>query len=168
MSASVKLKTKFPCRLCGEPTEVKRLSDGPRALCRSCSERNRLISCGNYADAAASRLSRSVTRDTENIDRLRIWTEHCEERLSAARRYLEAVPVARPGERRRIVSAAGARIEMAMGVLKQLAPLVSAARDEATPFEVLDGMRTEIASPTEPLRTALTLLPPVNSIGESR
>lgn len=49
------LKTKFPCKHCGEPAEVTKLRYGEFARCPKCAERQRLYSLANYRDEECTR-----------------------------------------------------------------------------------------------------------------
>lgn len=102
------LKTKFPCRYCKAPSEVKRLKDAPHATCPRCVERTRCFSLvAHYARTSATAM-REAHRAKTHVEILRAVCRASSASMRAAEECLAAVPSARgPGEKRHLIRVAG-------------------------------------------------------------
>lgn len=154
------LKTKFPCRSCGVPAEVRRLRDGDTALCQPCGVRVRALQRIDLCDWATDR---SVARAQEAEDVLPLlieWLKSSELATSASRVAMEAIRSALPTEVPRLVRVARGRSRWAHDVLRQLEEFFDAALTEAKsqrPLQVLDG-DGEIPTDPAPARPELKLV----------
>lgn len=61
------LKTKFPCRHCGTPCEVRSLYEGPVASCKPCSARHQHIWLANAHFERARKIYRERNGTTEYV-----------------------------------------------------------------------------------------------------
>jgi hypothetical protein len=126
------LKTKFPCRGCGVPSEVATLAEAATARCPDCRERDRLVTLCNLLDTGAERTLDEVARDDDSPEAARAarYLHAAEEFIRAARALLEAVPVSRRWESRKMVRFTLARIRRARAILDQMPSVIDAALDE--------------------------------------
>lgn len=85
------LKTRFPCLDCGEPTEVRRLSDGAHARCAKHRERDRLlhIACWRWESARKTYAAKNGTID-DSFELAVVMSEVAEQVARAARNLYAA------------------------------------------------------------------------------
>lgn len=134
------LKTKFPCRHCGEPTEVERLREKDFATCERCGERYRARSRAHWVDEDAKK-KREHAEDADNtFDLVLRWLKAAERRVEAAALFVEALPVLTPSERRHYLKAAKSRARHVHSILEQLGKhFDELIADEDHGFRVLEG-----------------------------
>lgn len=136
------LKTKFPCRECRKPAEVKRLSWAPFAICPSCAARRQHINGINYKDEQAAELARKAKNaGIPKTQRLELWLRTAATQLAAAARCIDAIPDVHPNETLHMWRCGKGRLEGAP-TAEELGPLLAAARKEivaARGVNVVDG-----------------------------
>jgi hypothetical protein len=152
------LKTKFPCRHCGDPAPVARLRDAPQAQCEPCMRRRGALMMIAYADESAERERAKVDGKAET------WLaaadgvlKSAERWVTGAQRCVEVVPHVRALERRTWIEVgARSRVRAAMRLLEDLEQrlLVLAAEELPQGLEV-------IASASDDIQPAPERTPPV-------
>lgn len=153
------LKTKFPCVVCGVPAEVRRLLEGPHALCALCKTRKSALSRVGIADWAAQREYKKVNGNEEEAVALLIGClKSIEHRVTASRYSLEAIASAFPNDVVRLVRMGRSRAQWATSLLGQLEEFFEMALQEAKsarPLQVLDGGGETLESVDPPQLTIL-------------
>lgn len=145
------LKTKYPCRECGEPAEVMHTSHAKLAICQPCSKRRGRLMSIDYADREVVRLGiEGNNLDRPEPERLGKWLRAVAAELVAAAKCVEAVPDVQPGETLRMWRGTRKRMEWADATIEKLLPLLEAAREEIVDdlhIDVIDGEGVAVESP---------------------
>lgn len=158
------LKTKHPCKHCGEPAEIGSRREAEHAHCARCRERNRLVRGANLSAGLVPVYMRRIPKDGPESARIAAYLSALECAVMAAQRAAEAVAPAQMNERRALLRVSRSHVEWAISALTQLRDVYDAAmNEERRGLEVVEG-GCEIAEVTE--RPVLRLVQAERMAGE--
>lgn len=139
MSPRRVLKTKFPCKTCGEPAEVERLRYAEHAMCDRCSARNEAIRRWRWREDSIRRRADEANGKDDDRDRLTSWLDVVADQLKAVADRVRSLPRLTPAERRHVAIGAASRLKAARGNLRRLAVLMSRVEKESDTLEIFSG-----------------------------
>lgn len=126
------LKTRYPCKRCGVPTQVRSRREAEHAWCARCAELKRHNFLVRHADEQASRERLKVHQKTDDHRVLALGAlKAAAERLKAAIHCLEAVDYLSPAEQRHYIRCAEGRAKWSASLVEGVLPHLSDAREAA-------------------------------------
>lgn len=151
---SRKLKTKYPCRVCGEPAEVASRKLIDRAICEPCLARDEAYRRVNWSQRIALEEFRAVNgKVSDVVVLLRGILKACDGFAKSAELTLAALAHTPERERRRMVRAAKARAGWAEEKLRQCRAFFDEA-EESQPVESVRLVASQEVPEDSPVDTA--------------